>query len=83
MKLFEKAVQWKPNEIYCEFIDEKYINHQTGYDSYGVEYTICDVGIHSFGNFVHIKPNDYIVTLFNGRKVVFSEEEYKVYNENL
>lgn len=65
-------IEWYPDQKMGEFINGKYYNHKVGYDKYGVEYTITEVGLHLLGGFVRLKPGYSILTTKNGEKYVFT-----------
>lgn len=75
MSLFRKkpvvieAVQWTPDKQFGEFRKNgQYVNHRIGYDKFGVEHTVCDVGIRTLEGFMHIKPGDWIITGVQGER---------------
>ncbi len=57
------AVQWRPDPSLGFFDDDgRYRNRRTGLDWAGVEYTACDVGLHTSQGFMKINPGDWIMT---------------------
>lgn len=54
----KEAERGFPDKKLGEFKKGKYINHAIGYDSLGVEYTVCDVGIRTLNGFAHLVPGE-------------------------
>lgn len=71
-----EPVQWFPDEIHGYFVGSVYRHQSTGYDTHGVEYTICEVGLRTGQGFMLIKPGDWIVTGADGKRWVVEGESF-------
>jgi hypothetical protein len=57
-----EAVQWFPDPEFGSFDSEgKYWNKRVGVDAFGVQYTVCDVGIYTISGFAHLTPGDWLI----------------------
>lgn len=80
MALFRKkpvvveAVQWFPKVGLGCFKKGVYHNRRVGTDEHGVEYTICDVGIHTLEGFMKIREGDWIITGIKGERYPCRED---------
>ena len=61
------AVQWFPDPSI----------RMTGYDAYGVEYTITGMGIWVYGTCVKIDPGDWLIADVKGNLYVFKDDVFR------
>lgn len=64
-----EAVQWWPDQALGSFNKfDTYENKRVGTDAHGVEYTICEVGLHTLEGFMRITPGSWIITGVKGER---------------